>query len=192
MGGEIVLMKSKFLENQIAYDGTQLKSHWILETTEIKGDAIVAFVGPCNVALDHMVDLEDVIQKKSIFSKSMLHFIVEKFEDDLEKTILRQRLLVSLIQHELMFDRPDLKVNRQGDDLFTDHYKWTVSIATASPVSTLIHTGINISTQNTPVPTKGLEEFNINPQAFATSVMNRFKEEMEGVRWARCKVKSVK
>ncbi|MBI4412193.1 MAG: DUF366 family protein [Deltaproteobacteria bacterium] len=182
-------MQSKFLDQEISYDGSQLVSHWILRNGGLRGDAIVSFVGPCRVGLDSMVDLEDVIQKKAIFSESMLHFIIEHFDADLEKTILRQRLLVSQIQQELA----DLKVAvvRKGNDLYLDHYKLNVSIATASPVSTLIHAGINIISRNTPVPTKGLQDFDLNPQAFARSVMNRYLEEMEGIRWARCKVRSV-
>lgn len=190
MAGEIIL-KSKFLEKEITYDGSQLRSHWILKNGDLKGEAIVSFIGSCKVDLSAMVDLEDVAQKRTIFSESMLHFIVESFDGDLEKMILRQRLLVSLIQQELSIDLSEVKVVRKGDDLFTDNFKWTVSIATASPVSTLIHTGINISSQNTPVPTHGLADFDINPRAFATSVMNRYLEEMEGVKWARCKVRSV-
>lgn len=182
-------MQSQFIEKEILYDGTQLKSHWILENFGLRGNALVSFVGPCDVKLDRMVDLEDVIQKKPIFSESMLHFIVEKFDADLEKMILCQRLLVSQIQQEL-FQR-GISVVRKGNDLFLDHFKLNVSIATASPVSTLIHTGINISSKNTPVPTKGLADFDLNPTAFAHSVMKRFVEEMEEIRWARCKVRGV-
>ncbi|MBI2339520.1 MAG: DUF366 family protein [Deltaproteobacteria bacterium] len=182
-------MQSKFLDRPIPYDGSQLKSHWIFQTTGLRGEAIVSFIGPCRVDLDKMVDLEDVIQKKTIFSESMLHFLVEHFDADLEKTVLRQRLLVSQIQQELA----DCQVAavRKGNDLYLDHFKLNVSIATASPISTLIHTGINISSRNTPVPTKGLADFDLNPQAFARSVMNRYVEEMEGVKWARCKVRGV-
>ena len=183
-------MQSKFIDEPITYDGSQLQSHWILRNTELRGDAVVSFIGPCRVELDKMVDLEDVLQKKQIFSESMLHFIIECFDADLEKMILRQRLLISQIQQELAGSVAD-KIVRKGDDLFIDHFKLTVSIATVSPVSTLVHTGINVSSRNTPVPTKGLADFNLNPQAFARSVMNRVVEEMEGVWWARCKVRSV-
>lgn len=185
-------MRSSFVEQIVSYDGSQLESHWILKTAGIRGDAIVSFTGPAKVDLTHMVDLEDVIQKKPIFSENMLHFIVEHFDPDLEKMILRQRLLVSLIQHEWNECLQGERVVRSGDDLFLGENKLTVSIATRSPVSCLIHTGVNISSQNTPLPTKGLEDFDLNPQAFATSVMNRYVEEMEGVRWAGCKVRGVR
>lgn len=182
-------MQSQFIEKEILYDGTQLRSHWILENFGLRGNAVVSFIGSCNVKLERMVDLEDVMGGKPIFSEKMLHFIVENFDTDLEKMILYQRLLVSQIQQELA--KGNIFVVRKGNDLFSDHFKLNVSIAAASPVSTLIHTGINISSNNTPVPTKGLADFDLDPQVLARSVMKRFVEEMEGVRWARCKVRGV-
>lgn len=191
MGREIVL-KSSFIETQITYDGTQLRSHWILDTTKIQGDAVASFIGPADVKIDQMVDLEDVLQNKPIYSEKMLHFLVEHFHHDLEKMVLCQRLLISQIQQELNNHLKERQVIRKGDDLFLGGDKLTVSIATASPVSCLIHTGINISSRNTPVPTKGLEDFDISPSPFAQVVMGRYVEEMEGVGRARCKVRGVK
>lgn len=189
MAWKIILMETKFIDTEIDYDGIQLRSHWALETAGVKGDSCVAFIGKAKVDLPQMVDLEDVIAKKPIYSEKMLHFVVEHFENDLEKMILRQRLFISLIQSEL---NQDLKeVVRKGDDLFLEHFKLTVSIATLSPVSVLMHTGINISSRNTPVPTKGLDDFGLNPVAFARSVMNRYVEELSGIKWARSKVKGV-
>ncbi|MBX7148906.1 DUF366 family protein [bacterium] len=183
-------MNIHFIEKETAYNGSQLRSHFILNNTGLYGDGIVAFIGPCDVKLDHMVDLEDVIAKKSIYSESMLHFIVEHFDMDLERMVLRQRLLISLIQTELL-DQLDQKIVRRGDDLYLDEYKLTVSIATTTPVSCVIHTGININSNNTPVLTQGLNDFGINPQAFARAVMNRYAEEIAGVTKACTKVRGV-
>lgn len=184
-------MQSKFIDKEIAYDGTQLRSHWIYETFGLKGNAIVSFMGECHVDLNHLVDLEDVALKKPIFSEKMLHWIVEYFEPDLEKMVLRQRLLVSQIQQEFLERIPDFRIIRKGDDLFLKEFKLTVSIATASPVSVLIHTGVNISSLKTPVPTKGLDDFGIDASDFAKRIIHRFVEEMEGVLWARAKVSGV-
>lgn len=184
-------MKSLYLDQSIPYTGGELCSHWILNKAKLKGDAIVAFAGPCEVKIDKMVDLEDVIANEPIFSESMLHFIVEFFNTDLEKTILLQRLLVSNMENILRSFKKDLQVLRSGDDLYVDEKKLTVSIATASPVSTLIHTGINISSKNTPVPTLGLGDLAIEPKKFAITVMEKFVEEVEGVKWARAKVRGV-
>lgn len=184
-------MQIKFIDNEINYDGSQLRSHFLYETCDLKGDAIASFIGGADVNLSHMVDKEDVAAKSPIFSEKMLHFIVEHFDHDLEKTVLRQRLLMVLMQEELVESLPEEKIIRRGDDLFCRDGKLTVSIATLSPVSTLIHSGINIISRNTPVPTCGLEDLGLSPKAFAWAVMNRYIEEIREINWARCKVRGV-
>jgi uncharacterized protein len=47
-------------ERDIAYEGYQLSPHWIYRTLNLLGDAAVGFIGPCQVNLTEMVDLEDV------------------------------------------------------------------------------------------------------------------------------------
>ena len=79
---------------------------------------------------------------------------------------------------------------RKGDDIYDDMYKLSVSIATSSPVSCLIHMGINISSKNTPLPTKGLEDYQLNPQAIAIGSMNRYREELRSMQHARSKVRA--
>lgn len=184
-------MKTHFIDSELKYDGTQLAPHFAYTNHNILGDSIVSFIGPCDVNLDHLVDLEDVKRKAPIYSESMLHFIVEHFEDDLKTVICYQRLLISLIQQELIESCEGLVLRRQGDDLFDEHHKLTVSIATASTTSCLIHTGINIISDNTPVPTKGLKDYGVNEFALATGVMNRYRVEMEGIKKARAKVRGV-
>ena len=80
-------MKTYLHEKTFKYDGTQLKSHFAYDSFDIQGDSIVAFLGECNVKLSAMVDLEDVKAKDSIYSENMVHFIVEFFDLNLEKTI---------------------------------------------------------------------------------------------------------
>ncbi|MBF0104615.1 MAG: DUF366 family protein [Deltaproteobacteria bacterium] len=184
-------MKTYFHEQTIKYTGEQLSSHFAYKNFSLKGDSIVSFIGPCDVSLDHMVDLEDVAQKKHIYSENMLHFIVEHFHDHLTTVIAFQRLLIDLVRHEICESKEGLIIQRRGDDLFDDIYKLTVSIATRSPLSSLIHAGINISSKNTPVPTRGLEDYQINPHAVATGVLNRYRAEFEGIKQARCKVRGV-
>ena len=185
-------MNLKYIKKPTQYDGSQLRAHWILENFSLESDSIVSFCGGCDVSA-HMVDLEDVLKKDFIFSENMLHFIIEHFDSDLEKAIYRQRLFVSLLHQELInVTKNKFHFERKGDDIYFKNYKMTVSIATSSPVSTLIHTGINIISKNTPVPTKGLADFKINPEKFALSVMKKYVEELEEIKWARSKVKAVK
>jgi len=185
-------MKTYFYDTELKYDGTQLHSHFAYKNFNLLGDSIIAFIGPCNVPTENMVDLEDVQNNKNIFSENMLHFIVEHFDHDLEKMIAYQRLLIDLIIQEMTESHEDLRLKRVGDDIYDDIYKVSVSIATSSPVSCLIHTGINVSSKNTPLPTKGLEDYGLNPHAVATGVMNRYRAEIDSMIKARAKVKACK
>lgn len=187
-------MKVLYSEKTLDYDGNQLKPHWIFKHFGIQGDAVVAFVGGCNVTVERMVDLADVRDNKPIFSRSMLHIVGEFFDGDLTRTILMQRLLVSLAQQELLFrlEQPGKpSIVRGGNDLFDDGSKLSVSIATVSPVSTLLHFGINISSEGTPVKTKGLADYKIEPASFARALLESFRDEIETVRLARAKVRAV-
>jgi hypothetical protein len=184
-------MKSKFIPDEIKYTGAQLRSQWSYKNFNLLGDSIVAFIGACDVSLENMVDLEDVKSESKIYSERMLHFIVEHFELDLEKGILRQRLLIAIIGDEVNARIKRQVVRRKGDDLFDGDKKLSVSIATLSPVSTMIHAGINISSQNTPVKTIGLEDYRIDPIDFAKRVMKLYIEELESAAVARWKVRTV-
>ena len=42
-------MKIKFIDEEIKYIGSQLVPHWIYKNFKIQGDAIVAFIGECEV-----------------------------------------------------------------------------------------------------------------------------------------------
>lgn len=176
----------------INYDGSQLRSHWVFETFSLTGDACVAFIGGCDVSLEHMVDLVDKQAKCKIFSKKMLHFIIERFNDNLDNAILHQRLFVSIIAETLKSFNKEIIVERRGNDLYDKDAKINVSIATASPVSTLIHVGVNIESNGTPVKTKGLNDYKIDPNKFAEAVLKRYNDEVEGIKVARSKVRWVK
>lgn len=182
-------------DHPITYDGRQLAPHWIYRQFDLMGDAVVAFMGPCQVALSEMVDIEDVKAAAPISSPLMLHVIAEFFSSDLHTTVYRQRLLV-VTAKELLETLTDRPVTRRGDDLYLPRAdgspgKLSVSIATASSVSTLIHTGLNIETAGTPVPTVGLAELGIDAYAFAAKLLQHYAAELEDIWQARCKVRGV-
>lgn len=184
-------MRYILIDKEITYDGSQLSSLWAYSNHGLQGDSIAAFTGPCKVSLDKMVDMADVLAGDYIYSEKMLHFIVEHFDLDLEKTVTRQRLLMAVVSEAIM-ETAGFSVTRKGDDLFWDGRKLSVSIATLSPVSTMIHTGLNLSSLNTPVPTVSLPEIDIHDiDSFATRVMEKYVSEIDGIRMARCKVRGV-
>lgn len=178
-------------DKPLKYDGSQLVSHFAYKNFGLLGDSVVGFIGPCEVRGEKMVDLEDVRQNLFIYSENMLHFIIEHFHFDLLHTIALQRLFIALIIQEIHDSLPEVRLTRKGDDVYDDIFKLSVSIATASPVSTLIHTGVNVSSANTPLPTKGLADYGLNPHAIARGVMNRYKEEVASLAKARAKVRGV-
>lgn len=180
-----------FLPQKISYDGAQLRSQFILEATGFQGDAIVAFCGPADVGAAHMVDQEDIAAQAWIKSYNMLHFIAEHFHMPLAEGVARQRLLVATLHDALRVFKPELKIIRRGDDLFDGNQKLTVSIAAASPQSTCIHTAINIDSQDTPVPTRGLDDYKILPMPFALDVLRRYSQECHEISIATCKVKPI-
>lgn len=185
------MIKTKFIDEEIKYIGSQLEPHWIYKNFKIQGDAIVAFIGECEVKLSEMVDIEDVINNEPIYSRSMLSFISEQFNIGLTEGVLRQRLLITIIK-ELLEER-GIFVVRNGDDLMIEGKKLSVSIATKSITSILIHTGLNIISEGAPVSASGLtSELGITDiKDFALTVMKRYSEEIEDIILATTKVRGV-
>lgn len=185
------MMKTKFIQEEIKYIGSQLAPHWIYKNFRIQGDAIVAFKGECEVKLSEMVDIEDVINNEPIYSKYMLSFISEQFNIGLVEGVLRQRLLICIIKEIL--EEKGFLVKRKGDDLFFENKKLSVSIATKSVTSILIHTGLNILSENAPINASGLSsELGINDiDSFALEVMKRYSEELDDIKMASTKVRGV-
>jgi hypothetical protein len=182
-------MKTKYIEETIAYTGEQLRSNFAYTEFNIIGDSIIAFCGACDIPLEKMVDLEDVKDNSRIYSESMVHFIVEHHDSDLEKAVLRQLMLATIIYEVLNENQADLCIKRLGSDLYDHDAKLSISIATLTPLSSLIHFGVNISSDNTPVKTKGLKDYGIDPHDFAKSVMAKYKEMESEILIARCKVR---
>lgn len=183
-------MKVVYVAEPLTYDGSQLRSHWIYETTGAAGDAVGWFIGPCQVASDALVDLADRRAGEEIRAAAMLHFLVEHFDPDLARAILRQRLLV-VTAAEALRGVAGVAVERRGDDLFVGERKLSVSIATVSPVSGLIHLGINIDPAGAPVPAVGLVELGVDPCQAGQEIARRYAEEVEDVQAAAAKVRWV-
>ena len=184
-------MKIKYIDEEVKYIGSQLAPHWIYKNYGLQGDAIVSFCGECEVKLTEMVDIEDVINNEPIYSKSMLSFITEQFNIGLVEGVFRQRLLICIIKEEL--ENRGVFVERNGDDLIVNGGKLTVSIATKSHNSVLIHTGVNIESKGAPVKACGLtSELNIvDIKEFGNTIMQRYSDELKDIVLASTKVRGV-
>jgi hypothetical protein len=184
-------MKYHLAEGEAVYTGEQLASNFAYRQFGIVGDSIVAFCGPCDVKKESMVDIEDLRSGSVIYSERMLHFIVEHHDTDLERNVLRQIMLAAIVQDVLNEMLGRATVRRAHTDLYDGDAKISVSVATVSPISALIHFGINISSKNTPVKTRGLEDYKVDHLKLATTVMSQYVSEIEHIDHARCKVKWV-
>lgn len=186
----MIIVHEYFHESIISYTGHQLSSLWAYRNFGLQGDSIVCFRGPCSVEPTEMVDVEDVLGGSSIFGPHMIHFIVEHFGERLESGVLRQRLLISIIKDLLVF--PELV--RRGDDLYLGDRKLSISIATASPVSIMIHAALNIVSEGTPVKAAGLLDMGYNEDQivdFGRQACRLYTQEMASVKMACCKVRGV-
>lgn len=183
-------MLTYFSETELKYDGSQLASHFAYRSFGLLGDSVVAFLGPCEVKLEAMVDLEDVRRRDPIYSRRMLHFLWESFALDLRGAAAFQRLMVACVA-EALREKGVAELKRLGDDLYVGERKLSVSIATASPVSTLIHLGLNVTGEGAPVAAVGLGDLGIDAGGFAKICLERFREEYEGLLKASYKVRPV-
>ena len=121
----------------------------------------------------------------------MLSFISEQFNIGLVEGVFRQRLLICIIKEAL--EKRGFTITRNGDDLFFDGKKLTVSIATKSVNSILIHTGINIDSAGAPVKASGLSsELGLNDiKAFANEILEKYSSEIDDIIMASTKVRGV-
>ncbi len=185
-------MKTFFIEKEITYDGAQLSSLFAYLNYEIMGNSIISFIGPCDVNFEHMVDGEDLLAKATICGSKMLHFIIEIFDEKLSTAVSLQRLFASIVR-DYIFEKTSGKfsLNRKGDDLFWNNKKLSISIATTSSRSCMIHFAMNVSNAGTPVPTCSLEDFQISPYQTAKDLIESFSQEFNGIQEATWKVRSV-
>ena len=197
----------RFLSETIAYDGSQLAAGWCAARcpdAPPAGDIAVAFVGPCDVHPEHMVDLEDLRAGAFIYSESMVHVLCEHPGADLEKAVLRQRLLACLAEETLkerVAPADAGRIVRRGDDLFDGPRKLSISIATVAPRPQaaaagdgdggreLIHFAVNVRSADYPLPVKGIADYGTAPRGFAEALLEAYRLEMDSVARAARKVR---
>jgi hypothetical protein len=178
----------RILEDDVAYTGAELRSGWVGSKTGLAGDAAAGFVGACHVPNENLVDLDDARAGTFIKAASMAHVIAEH-SCPLETAVLRQRMMVALLG-EILSQRGK-RMRRDGDDLYYDGRKLTVSIAAPSSSTCLIHLGINLDPQGAPVPAVGLTEMRLDAREILSELLTRYGRELETVAHATTKVKTV-
>lgn len=183
-------MHFQIIDTDLAYDGTQLSSHFALRTLGIRGDSLIAFRGAMDIPPHKIADLEDLRAGETIRGARLVHFIAEHFGVNLETAVLRQRLLVRLAA-DVINRQADETVVVDGDDLYVGEGKLSVSVAAPSPVSCLIHFGVNLSADQVPVKAATLADLGVNADAFAKDLGQAYVSELESIRGALSKVRGV-
>jgi hypothetical protein len=204
------MLKTKLVTEKILYTGKELRPHYLLSMHGVQGSGLIAFEGGCLVETDALVDWEDRMNRDSIRAKSMVHFMGEFFGMTIREGVWLQRLLIAMIKDDLEDSlvgqgvssalRDALEVYRDGDDIFVEkegvEYKISVSIVTASPVSVLLHIGINLNAEGAPVSAIGLEQLGLikNQEGlheWASRILSLFEMEWKSIDWACAKVRPV-
>lgn len=184
-------MRAEFITDRVDYSGKELRSHWIMERFGIVGDSMVAFAGSCGVSGEDLVDREDFMLGNVVAGESMLHFIVEIFGVGMPGIVFVQRVLCTIVSDLVDSECGEPTVARKGDDLYVGDGKLSVSVATISPVSGLIHLGLNISTAGVPVKAACLDDLGIDHARLGRRILAKFAEEVDSCLDASRKVRPV-
>lgn len=141
------------------YTGVELHHAFAYEEAFQLGPTISFFVGAADVK-EHLVDLEDSLQNDFIKSERMVHFIIEIPNISIQETVVWQRLFIRLVAEKLIKEVEGIDIEIEGDDIMIEGQKLSVSIATLSQFSGLIHAGINVHVgAGCPVDAIGLADF---------------------------------
>lgn len=173
------------------YDGSQINPSWAFQEFGIYGSSIITWIGPVNITLDNLKDFADV--GLEIKSNYMVNFICEFFDQqppNMRIAYLRQRLLV-MIFREILTEY-GIQSKREGDDIFVDGGKLSISIASISLSSAKIHFALNLEDKGTPsdVETIGLFDIKVNDEQIFTNdnllelinkTVKRFINELETI-----------
>ena len=182
----------KHVDEIFEYDGSQINPSWAFQEFGIYGSSIITWIGPVNISPDNLKDFADV--GLEIKSNYMVNFICEFFDQqppNMRIAYLRQRVLV-MIFREILTEY-GITSKREGDDIFVDEGKLSISIASISLSSAKIHFALNLEDKGTPddVETIGLydikdgdgnqvfNENNLND--LINETVNRFIVELETI-----------
>lgn len=190
------MLQCRFLNQKIHYDGSQLRSLFGYQDHGVLGDSLIAWQGSCDVSDDHMVDGEDLRANAKIRGGHMLHFIFETFVGNLITGVCWQRLFAAVMRDiivEMAIEKSlALKLKRDGDDLWCEDRKLSISVATVSPASVLFHFAVNVDNVNTPVPTLSLVDLGVDAEQLVQRVFAKWTAEFNSIVAASKKVRWVK
>lgn len=186
-------MKMLFLPHKIKYTGEQLKPLTNYLQHGLLGNSVVAWLGPCAVSTEHMIDGEDLRAKESIAADEMVHFVFELFDVSLKAGVCLQRLMAEMVKTYLQNKSANpmaQKLFRKGDDLYFENKKLNISIATQSANSCLIHFAVNNLSTGAPVSILSLQELSVPADIFAKDLLQLLQQEVVDILEACQKVRT--
>jgi uncharacterized protein len=186
-------MKTLFLKQNIKYNGEQLKPLTNYLQHGLLGNSAVAWVGPCAVSIEHMIDGEDLRAHESIAADEMVHFVMELFDVSLKAGVCLQRLMAEMVKSNLQSKSTSPMAQnlvRKGDDLYFEKQKLNISIATQSANSCLIHFAVNSKKTGAPVSILSLDDLNVNVEQFAKEMLQLVQQEVVDILEATQKVRT--
>ena len=181
----------RHIDEIFEYDGSQINPSWAFQEFGIYGSSVITWIGPVNITPDNLKDFADV--GLEIKSNNMVNFICEFFDQqppNMRIAYLRQRLLV-MIFREILTEY-GVQTRREGDDIFVDGRKLSISIASVSLSSAKIHFALNLEDKGTPgdVETIGLFDIIVNDEQvfnndnlidLINETVNRFIDELKTI-----------
>ena len=190
-GQPYIFVTHKHVDEIFEYDGSQINPSWAFQEFGIYGSSIVTWIGPVNITPDNLKDFADV--GLEIKSNYMVNFICEFFDQqptNMRVAYLRQRLLV-MIFREILTEY-GISTKREGDDIFVENRKLSISIASVSLSSAKIHFALNLEDKGTPddVETIGLFDIKVNGERvfnndnllnLINETVSRFIDELETI-----------
>ncbi len=165
----------------MTYDGSQLERAFIHERYGVQGKAVLVTRGPMDVPPDKTVDTEDI--DSEIKGEDVLHVIVDDpTVTDPITAGLEQRLLV-IVAKETIESATGETLEREGDDLYHDGKKLTVSVFKPAGPGALMHLGINVTTEGVPVEATSLRDLGYggDPLNLGYRIARGFASEIEAV-----------
>ncbi len=203
-------LQTHWCPKAITYSGKELRPHFLLSQFKLRGSAVGSFLGPCKVETKELVDWEDRMEGDCIEAASMIHFLGEFFGPSLTEAVLIQRRLVTLLK-EVLEDSLDDSfrgkgcLKQSGNDLYwvsghepAERKKLSVSIVASTPVSQLLHLGVNWDAAGAPVAAFGIAELcgyalgDLDSARYLSErLMKSLQGEWESVDWSCAKVRPV-
>jgi len=184
-------MTYRFLPEKRRLTGEEMLPHWALRNFRLAGDTMVSFIGEFKVPPERWIDLNSIMHESSLPDKEMLHFVVEHFGCPLQEAVLRQYVLISILEEKLLHR---IKVNghrltRLGDDLFDGEKRLSITAAGSTLVSAKIHVGVFTKTPG--IGFFGIEDYGVIPEELAEVVMCQYGAEMRRLAEKAWRVKPI-